>query len=285
MFRPRLRSRLAEMGESPDYRVLAAEVLGIRAPNVAIARRLVEQALVVEDWQQIWNRLGERVQPELPSTPGVYVMRDHEGRVIYVGKAKNLKRRVSTYFAAKRWRALTPELPSATDVEWHAVGSELEALLLEAELIERWLPTANTQTRAPRRALKERPARVRDVILLLASTDADSVELFCARTDGALLHVRIARSGPEIGKQSRRIFRFFHGFSDSDEHLSPRAAIVFAWLARSGDEATRMDPRDVTSPRELGARLRALVADPDLFVQRIDQRGTRGAATCARMGR
>ncbi len=285
MLRSRLQSRLAEMGAAPDYRALAADVLGVRTPNATIARRLVEQALVVEDRQKIWRRLGERVQPELPSTPGVYVMRDHEGRVIYVGKARNLRRRVSTYFGARRWRALTPELPAATAVEWHETGSDLEALLLEAELIERWQPAANRQARAPRRGLSRRPARTRDVILLLPSADPASVEVFCARTDGALLHVRTPRSGDQIVKPSRRIFKFFHGLVDADEQVTRRAAIAFAWLARTGDDATRIDPRDVASPRELATRLRALVGDRDLFVERIDQRGDGGLAVRARKGR
>ncbi len=86
----------------------------------------------------------------LPDTPGVYLMKDRLGRIIYVGKAKSLKKRVSTYFQAGRARALRHQpkirtlIEMITDFDILEVKSEPEALLLEGKLIKQWRPKYNT---------------------------------------------------------------------------------------------------------------------------------------------
>ena len=67
------------MGDAPDHQRLAAEVLGIRNAPPELARRLVAQALVVEDRRDGWRRAGERIVAERAATPGVYVLRDEGG--------------------------------------------------------------------------------------------------------------------------------------------------------------------------------------------------------------
>ena len=61
LLRDRLQALLAEMGERPDYVRLAAEVLAIRNAPEPIARKLVAQALVIEDRRDAWTRVGDRV--------------------------------------------------------------------------------------------------------------------------------------------------------------------------------------------------------------------------------
>jgi len=58
LLRDRLQAKLAAMGAAPDYARVAAEVLGIRNAPPELARRLVAQALVVEDRQDEWRRTG-----------------------------------------------------------------------------------------------------------------------------------------------------------------------------------------------------------------------------------
>lgn len=86
----------------------------------------------------------------IPKKPGVYLMRDHEGQVIYVGKAKNLRERVGTYFSQPVGYARKMEglLEAISRIDTEVVGSELEALLLEAQLIRRYEPRYNTAMRA-----------------------------------------------------------------------------------------------------------------------------------------
>src|SRR4051812_26293825 len=145
MLRDRLLTRLAEMGDAPDHQRLAAEVLGIRGAPPDLARRLVAQALVLEDRREIWRAAGERICRSAPATPGVYLLKDEDGRALYVGKAVNLRRRLRAHFADRRWRSLKAEMSRAADAEWQEVGSEIEALLREASLIQERQPPANVQ--------------------------------------------------------------------------------------------------------------------------------------------
>ena len=92
--------------------------------------------------------LKEKVR-QLPDRPGVYLMKDRLGRIIYVGKARSLKKRVSTYFQRGRARAVAqPKIRALigliTDFDIIEVRSEPEALLLEGKLIKQWRPRYNT---------------------------------------------------------------------------------------------------------------------------------------------
>ena len=70
---------------------------------------------------------------EIPESPGVYRFRDAHGRVVYVGKAKSLRQRLTSYFADPATlhpRTLTM-VTTAASVEWTTVSTEVEALQLE----------------------------------------------------------------------------------------------------------------------------------------------------------
>ena len=274
MLRDILLARLAEMGDAPDHQRLAVEVLGIRGAPPELARRLVAQALVLEDRREVWRAAGERICRAAPATPGVYVLKDTEGRALYVGKAVNLRRRLRAHFADRRWRALKPGLSRAADAEWREVGSELEALLREAALIQERRPPVNVQTGAPDLHARDVPsALMRDVLVVLPSIEADSVELTGARLDGAWLIQRTRRNGADLGVHARRLMKFFRAAPPAAaRQTAPFAPLVFSWLAGRGAMATRLDPNDVRSARELQARLSALLVDERLFVERLDQR-------------
>ena len=99
---------------------------------------------------------SDRLQPlleGLPTKPGCYLMKDAAGRVIYVGKAINLRNRVRSYFhSASGQHARTAELVAhIADIEWILVGSELEALILELNLIKRHAPKYNIRFKDDKR--------------------------------------------------------------------------------------------------------------------------------------
>jgi predicted GIY-YIG superfamily endonuclease len=282
MLRDKLLARLAEMGDAPDHQLLAAEVLGIRGAPVELAKRLVAQALVLEDRREIWRRSGERICRDAPPTPGVYVLKDADGHALYVGKAVHLRRRLRAHFAERRWRALKPELSRAADAEWREVGSEIEALLQEASLIRTLEPPVNVQVGAPGLDTREVPrALLRDVLVVQPSIEADSVELICAAVDGRWMIQRTRRNGADLAVHARRIRKFFRQASadrtlSNAERRTPNLAklapLVFSWLTSRGADATRLDPHDAASASELQRRLAALLADDRLFVERLDQR-------------
>ena len=81
----------------------------------------------------------------LPNSPGVYVFEDAEGKVVYVGKAKNIKSRVANYFTRSGdGRPKISELRGRVEqIDFIATTSETEALVLEANLIKRHRPRFN----------------------------------------------------------------------------------------------------------------------------------------------
>ncbi len=102
--------------------------------------------------EQIRKKLGE-----LPHRPGVYLMKDRFGTVIYVGKARDLRKRVSQYFHPSRrmgwdlkFRAL---IEAIHDLDVHVVRSDPEAMLLEGRLIKEFQPRYNVSFRDDKRFL------------------------------------------------------------------------------------------------------------------------------------
>jgi excinuclease ABC subunit C len=84
----------------------------------------------------------------LPAKPGVYLMKNSKGEIIYIGKAKLLNKRVRSYFDGKekaRHRTATLMLPHIADIEWIITETETEALILEANLITKHLPYYNVR--------------------------------------------------------------------------------------------------------------------------------------------
>jgi len=81
----------------------------------------------------------------VPDAPGSYQFRDAEGRVLYVGKAKSLRNRLGSYFGRRETMAsrTVQMLDEATTVEWIQVANELEALMLEFNLIQEHRPRFN----------------------------------------------------------------------------------------------------------------------------------------------
>jgi len=94
---------------------------------------------------------------DLPHKPGVYLFKDRFNRVIYVGKARDLQKRVSQYFyPARRFKAdrkTQALLESIWDLETHTVKSEPESLLLEGKLIKEYRPRYNVSFRDDKKFL------------------------------------------------------------------------------------------------------------------------------------
>jgi excinuclease ABC subunit C len=97
------------------------------------------------------NQINEmrKISRGLPQSPGVYLMKDRLGQVIYVGKAKNLKKRVSSYFqGSRRFIRAQPKIAAMVEmvceITTHQTQNETEALLLEGKLIKEYKPRYNT---------------------------------------------------------------------------------------------------------------------------------------------
>ncbi len=93
----------------------------------------------------MFEHLREKIQ-RIPDRPGVYQYFNKKGDIIYIGKAKSLKKRVSSYFNKTQDRPKTAMLVrKIVDIKYLVVDTELDALLLENNLIKKYLPKYNIQ--------------------------------------------------------------------------------------------------------------------------------------------
>lgn len=99
--------------------------------------------------EEFFARAAEKVRSKFPTTPGVYLFQDSAGRVIYVGKAKNLRARAGSYFlkAAAEETRTRDLVRDVYDVDYLDADSEVDAVLMEARLIKDIQPRFNKELR------------------------------------------------------------------------------------------------------------------------------------------
>jgi DNA polymerase-3 subunit epsilon len=140
-----------DIGASPNHRALAdaeatAGVLGklLKMLDSQGIKSAGEAATLRRTSKKRPKPQKQHLAEEVPETPGVYYFVDGDGTVLYVGKAKNLKNRVRTYFSGGDGRRKVGRLVQETaEVRYEETGSELYALILEAREIRRLLPRFN----------------------------------------------------------------------------------------------------------------------------------------------
>ena len=179
----------------------------------------------------------------LPEAPGVYLMKSRIGEVLYVGKARNLRKRVGNYFRA------TEESPQKIallrdhlfEIETQLVGSELEALLLEHELITTLNPPVNTQLQVHERTVPVKDKGQR--IVILPSVEEDKLELFFVSE-----LARFARASVDaVSVRDKKIYDqivtlFFNPSVDNiPDSEKEKSEIVFSWLSRHKDLVNWID--------------------------------------------
>ncbi|NLG40455.1 MAG: excinuclease ABC subunit UvrC [Chloroflexi bacterium] len=100
-----------------------------------------------------WSEKIDTILGSLPESPGCYLMKDESGKIIYVGKAINLKNRVRSYFQKSNDHSFKTRrmVENIRDIEWIVVASELEALILEMNLIKEHRPFYNVRLKDDKR--------------------------------------------------------------------------------------------------------------------------------------
>ncbi|TVM04060.1 MAG: hypothetical protein CV087_02400 [Candidatus Brocadia sp. WS118] len=190
----------------------------------------------------------------IPQMPGVYKMKDKHGEVIYVGKAKNLRTRVGSYFwnTPDRLQKITDLLRNVYSIEYEVAGSELSAMLTEYRLIQRYRPRLNQQLE-----VHERPARygkLRNFIVILPSSSEKNLELFFAREGLPLKQYEVLKDAVDFSTVERILDTLYcgaetHGNSpmhaNADENFqndclpdrmeSGERDIVLSWLEANKD--------------------------------------------------
>jgi hypothetical protein len=194
---------------------------------------------------------------QVPRVPGTYRFFDSEDNLVYVGKAKNLHRRLASYFREGLVRS--PRVQELLDrlrrIEYDATGSELEAILREAEQIRREHPERNVQ----RHVHEGRGARLRSILILEPAEPPSVLRAYLIHEARLVARVGIGPRGGGL-KQVQRILDDYFFFAPSGP--TPVAGpdldveLVVRWLATARDRAVAFDPTTLRSAQEVTDRLR-----------------------------
>ncbi len=184
-------------------------------------------------------RFGPDFVRQLPSGPGVYLMLSRLGEVLYVGKARNLRQRLRSYFqpAQAREPKVTLLRQHLYDIRIEQVGSELEALLVEHRLIRRHDPPVNRQLAVHPRPLRANTRANR--IVIMPSVVPGAVELFFASRAGALRQLRVQAAVPEQEVKAVVAELYFCSPPPQPDRLEEELAeILFSWLEQNADRVS-----------------------------------------------
>ncbi|HPG40853.1 MAG TPA: GIY-YIG nuclease family protein [bacterium] len=177
----------------------------------------------------------------LPESAGVYVMKNAAGQVIYVGKSKNLRRRLHSYFLEMEEPGKKLEMirEQVYEINITLTGSELEALLLEQQLIEEYHPQINKQVTVHER--DNRTAPLYERILLLPGVEPDMIRLYLIKPgrDYECIDYKTDGSGPEEFRRRAQLFFTGGATPDADKRL----AILASWLCRNEEQVNSIDMR------------------------------------------
>ena len=160
-----------------------------------------------------FRRASEKVKT-FPQTPGVYLMKDHSGVVIYVGKAKNLRTRASSYFlkAAQEEQRTASWVNEICDIDFMECESEVDALLAESRLIKDVQPRHNKE---------QKDDKTFPYLMITTREDFPRVELTrTPKQSGAKLYGPFASAGALRGaiQVLQKIFKFRTCSLDIDEN-------------------------------------------------------------------
>ncbi len=194
----------------------------------------------------------------LPQAPGVYRFHDARGKLLYVGKSKDLRRRVSSYFVEGASR--TPRVQALLDglhrIEVEPSGSDLEAMLREASLISRRKPSRNVQREVHAEA--GRAARLRSMMILEPAEPPVVLWAYFVRDAELVDKVGIGPKGRGLKRVERILEDHFFVFRPGPAASRPVEVdvdLIARWLAAHRDRAVAFDPTDLPSAREVVLRL------------------------------
>jgi hypothetical protein len=196
---------------------------------------------------------------DLPPVPGTYRFYDLDSKLLYVGKSRNLKRRLAAWFGDNATRGAKGQaiVEAVHRFEFKPSGSELEALLREATQIRRELPSRNVQRKV--HARPGRPPRLRSILILEPAEPPWTLRAWLIRENRLLDSVPLGPKGGGL----RRIERILR-----DEFFDPRQGpksgrereidveIVARWLAGNKDKAVAFDPTHLPGVDDVVSRLR-----------------------------
>jgi len=209
-----------------------------------------------------WSRLAfdREFLRTIPSSAGTYRFFDVHGRLLYVGKSNNLNRRIGSYFR-EPGRARPARVQKLLDalyrIEYDAVGSDLEAMLQEAEQIRRREPERNVQRELHPRG--GRAARLRSILILEPAAPPLVLRAFLIRHGRLIERVGVGPRGGGLSRIRRVLEDHFFFAPEGPRGLEGPdldVELVARWLAANRDRVVAFDPTDLRGADEVVERLR-----------------------------
>lgn len=200
----------------------------------------------------------------IPQRPGIYKMKDKDGKIIYIGKAKNLRNRISSYFwnTADRLQKVTDLLKDLYLIEYEITGSELAAMLMEFRLIQQHRPKLNQQIEVHERAA--RYGNLRNFILILPSSTDEAFDLFFIKEGLPLQRCKILKSAVNFSEVEMILDEVYYDTISSppqakeNKNLSGKEMgegdIVLSWVELHKDQVNYIDV-DIAGSKEICLKL------------------------------
>lgn len=206
----------------------------------------------------------------LPTKPGIYLMKDGQGKIFYVGKAKNLRSRVESYFVNRfemdeKGKSI---LDRIVDLTYEQVGSELEALLLENRYINEFQPDLNVQVKI--HSLDVSKYQHRQIVVFLPGKTEVEIVLFFVDGIGNLKRVVINRLKPNWPELTREVKHFFFDPSKKESNFSAdQIEIFWRWVAVQQEKINFIDMVSCGALEKCLELLKRYWSDEGLLIDKI----------------
>ncbi|MFW6181195.1 MAG: nucleotide excision repair endonuclease, partial [Spirochaetota bacterium] len=201
----------------------------------------------------------------IPMRPGVYLFYDREGVVVYAGKTGNLRSRIRSYFRKAGDERDRKIRESLYRIEYRVLGSDLEAVIEEQKLIDRYAPRFNVQ-----RSIPVRKAEVADTVVVVPAADVRRVKLYFLSNTAPLVEYEHA-----AGEDERPLLRILGELGAKTGYVfDPLKLLAIMYLKRYGDQLNLVDIGRFASPARVVDAIRFYAQDPGrLEREKIGYRG------------
>ena len=249
------------------FQVLLARVPPSHALNIDSLRAWICEARQKVDLSRY--QFGEEFLRRLPESPGVYVMRDRAGGIQYVGKSRNLRARVRSYFtpSAGKNKKVARVQERVHSLEVIVTSNEVEALLLEMRLIRDFHPPINLQSEVHEK--RHRYGAGRNLILLVAESNKAIGYLI---REGTFAGKQMMILGRGVPSRFRDRIRSVHYSSLSKQGRSREAweaEIMNRWIAGHRRRVNYVDVDEAGDFENAIRCLNAYLKDPDKLSHKV----------------
>jgi hypothetical protein len=209
---------------------------------------------------------------QLPDTPGSYFMKNRAGTILYVGKSRNLRRRVSSYFTP---HALSDPKVARIHEQLHSIDvctteNEIEAMLLEMRMIKDFHPPINLQTEIHEHQAGYR-SQGHNLLLFVLDAEKAGAQVYFLR-DGIFVGRNSAPLGHPPSKRLcakvKSVF-FAQRRSRKPQGETWEKDIIFRWFTANRKRLNYLDVDQASGFDAVIERLRDYLCDPDRLIQKV----------------